>query len=427
MGSSFTVAVTGQSLIRHDLRAVVDPRFLAVIDIIKAAEVSITNFEMTVYGRHGGWPMKGSYFGCAPPEVMAALKFIGFNTVALANNHAFDLGPSGVLSTLEEASANEFLHAGIGIDRQHAGRVIDKTFPGNNIGLIAMDAGPGLSIMYADDSGKGRPARPGVNQLKVSRLFEVEPPVFNFLRDLQENFQSSYLERANYAQPEDPPNVAGAKEIDFYGTIFRRSDRNLRRILVDPRSALTQLAEIRRSAARGTFVIAYLHHHHWEPDWRIVPTWVQEFARLCIDAGARMFVSHGAPVLQAIEIYRKAPIFYGLGNFLFHAENDEEEWSPREVWESVIASCVFDRDGALRSIDLHPIVIGGTEALNDRQKTRLPFPILVHGATAQDILVGLADRCRMFQTHLTRDGNLGQINVADMEERGWSGSSESPC
>jgi poly-gamma-glutamate capsule biosynthesis protein CapA/YwtB (metallophosphatase superfamily) len=45
---------------------------------------------------------------------------VGFNALALSNNHAFDLGPSGVLSTLEEVAARDFLHAGIGVDAAHA-------------------------------------------------------------------------------------------------------------------------------------------------------------------------------------------------------------------------------------------------------------------------------------------------------------------
>ncbi|MDX3929462.1 MAG: CapA family protein [Shinella sp.] len=45
-----------------------------------------------MYGRHGGWPMKGSYFGCSALAVLDALKDIGFNALALSNNHAFDVG-----------------------------------------------------------------------------------------------------------------------------------------------------------------------------------------------------------------------------------------------------------------------------------------------------------------------------------------------
>lgn len=109
MSSPFSIALTGQSLIRHDLRTISDPRLHDIAQILKASDVAFTNLETTIYGRYGGWPLKGSYFGASAPEVLPALKELGFNSLALANNHAFDLGPSGILSTLEEVALQDFL------------------------------------------------------------------------------------------------------------------------------------------------------------------------------------------------------------------------------------------------------------------------------------------------------------------------------
>ncbi|ANM20087.1 capsule synthesis protein CapA (plasmid) [Rhizobium sp. N541] len=409
MSAPFSIAVTGQSLIRHDLRTIGDPRLAEIAEILKASDVAFTNLETTIYGRHGGWPLKGSYFGAAAPDVLAALKELGFNSLALANNHAFDLGPPGILSTLEEVAAHNFLHAGIGHNKHHASTAQKMTFGSRNVALIAMDAGPGPSFMYAEDATEGRIARPGINSLKVSRVFDLEAGTFDLLRSIQERLLSSPLERANYAQPEDPPDLHGQDEIDFYGTVFCRSDETARRIVVDRHSASAHLSAIAEEAGRDTFVIVYLHHHHWEPDWQQVPAWVREFAHDCVNAGAGLFVSHGAPVLQAVEIYRNTPIFYGLGNFLFHTEKDEQEWSPPEVWRSVIATCNFESSGRLENIRLRPIVIGGTEALSNPARDRLPFPVLANGRTAADILDDLADRSTGFGTVLDREKNVGQI------------------
>ncbi|ANP90133.1 CapA family protein [Rhizobium leguminosarum] len=409
MSAPFSIVVTGQSLIRHDLRAVSDPRLTEIAQILKASDVAFTNLETTIHGRHGGWPLKGSYFGAAAPGVLPALKELGFNSLALANNHAFDLGPPGILSTMEEVAAQNFLHAGIGVDRHHAAKAQRKIFGTRSVALIAMDAGPGPSFMYAEDASDGRMARPGVNRLNVSRVFDLEVDAFNMLRSIQERFLSSALERANYAQPEDPPDLNGQDEIDFYGTVFRRSNDTVRRIVVDRHSASAQLSAIAEEAARDAFVIVYLHHHHWEPSWQQVPSWVREFAHDCVNAGAGLFVSHGAPVLQAIEIYRNTPIFYGLGNFLFHTEKEEREWSPPEVWKSVIATCNFGSGGRLEDISLRPIVIGGTEALSNSAGDRLPFPVLVDGRMAADILEDLADRSAGFNTVLSLENGIGRI------------------
>ncbi|MER9236814.1 CapA family protein [Mesorhizobium sp. M0622] len=393
MSLPFTLVLTGQSLIHHDVRQVSDDGFAAIKALIRQADIAFTNFETTVFGRHGGWPMKGSYFGCSAPAVLDALKDIGFNALALSNNHAFDLGPPGVLSTLEEVAERGFLHAGIGVDAADARRPGMKTFGTRRVALVAMDAGPGPATMYAADATDRRPARPGVNGLDVSRRFEVDPKVFASLTGIQDIFQSSPMERGNYAQPHDPPDLQSTDEIDFYGTIFCCSSKNRRQILVDEASLQSHLSTIRRAAAEGAFVIAYLHHHHWEPNWREVPEWVQSLARACVDAGAGVFVSHGAPVLQPVEIYRGAPIFFGLGNFLFHLNEGEVVWSALDVWKSVVATCRFDASSRLQSIDLHPIVIGGERLDADNYHERI-VPVPAPKGLATEMIEDLAARSR---------------------------------
>ncbi|NEI74880.1 capsule biosynthesis protein CapA [Rhizobium lusitanum] len=409
MSLSLTVAVTGQSLIHRDIRNCGDPAFLRIVDILKRADIAFTNFEGTILGRHGGSPMKGSYFGCSDPFVLDALKQSGFNALALANNHAFDLGSPGVLSTLEEVSARGFLHAGIGLDRDHASTPGKAIIKGRIIRLVAMDAGPGSRIMYAENAGFQRPSRPGINQLEVTRVFEADNAIFDMLETIQTTFESSKLERANYAQPDDSPVLNEQNEIDFYGTVFRRSDTNRRKIVIGLDSASHQLTAISKAATAGQFVIAYLHHHHWEPNWRDVPEWVVAFAHACIDAGARIFVSHGTPVLQPIEVYKGAPIFFGLGNFLFHTEHGDTEWSSPDIWKSVVATCHFDATGV--QVDILPIVLGGEERLGRDDFHERRVPMAASEAIGDEILDDLAKRSAAFGTVIKRDGLLGRIHV----------------
>lgn len=409
MSAPFSLVMTGQSLIQHDIRNSTDPGFAEIGRLLKQADIAFSNFENAILGCHGGWPMKGSYFGCAQPVVLDALKDIGFNALSLANNHAFDLGPPGILSTLIEVAMRDFLHAGIGVDRDKAAQAGVKSIASRNIALAAMDAGPGPATMYADNAGRDRPARPGVNGLRVTRTFEVEEAIFDMLATIQTTFQSSGLERANYAQPHDPPQLDPEEALDFFGTVFRRSKANQRKILVDRQSAMTQLTVIADAAANGQFVIAYLHHHHWEPDWQEVPNWVRAFAHDCIDAGARTFVSHGAPVLQPIEIYKGAPIFFGLGNFIFHTEKTEGEWDPPEVWRSVVATCMFDADDELRSIELLPIVLAHPSE-KDCCEDCVPTPAT--GQIARRIITDLAKRSRRFGTAIVEEDGIGKIDLS---------------
>ena len=107
----------GQSLIRRDVRNDSSKGWRRVQEIIRAADVSFTNYEGTLQGSYGGWPMKDGGAHASDPVVLDALKAMGFNALSLSNNHAFDWGPGGILSTLEEVRKRGFLHAGIGAAR----------------------------------------------------------------------------------------------------------------------------------------------------------------------------------------------------------------------------------------------------------------------------------------------------------------------
>lgn len=407
MTNSFCVAVTGQSLIKNDVAHVGDDRFVQVLDFLRQGDVVFTNFEATVLGRHGGWPTKGKYFDYARPAVLDSLQAMGFNALALANNHAFDLGSAGVLSTLDEVWSRGFLHAGIGTDQTDAMRPGRQRLGTRDVTLVAIDAGPGPDNMYAENRTPTRPARPGVNRLKTLRRIGVPDEDFRRLVRLAEQVQMTPVDVGNYTQPNDPPAVDADSEINLYGTIFRKTDSRGRLIEIDRDSAEAQLSVMRRAAARGDFVIAYLHHHHWEPGWHDVPGWVQDFARSCVDAGANLFVSHGAPVLQAVELYKGAPLFYGLGNFLFHVPAEETEWSAPEVWQSIVATCRYDGSGTLACIDLLPVVISTQDA--GRSATEQSVPLAATDDVGNHILQGFAARSRKFGTEIAISRSSGRI------------------
>ncbi|BCG96937.1 CapA family protein [Mesorhizobium sp. 131-2-1] len=417
MKDHFCAVVTGQSLIKHDIRNIQDERFAEIVRFLGQGDLVFTNFESTILAKDGGWPTKGKYFGYSRVEVLDALQAIGFNALALANNHAFDLGPNGVLSTLEEVETRGFLHAGVGANEANAARPGRRRLGTREVALLAMDAGPGPANMYAENGTAFRPARPGVNRLKTVRKIGVPDGHFRRLARLGEQLQSSPFELANYAQPEDPPEVATGKEINFYGTVFAQAANFGRLIEVDSKSANIHLSAIRQAAAQGDFVVAYLHHHHWEPGWQDVPHWVRTFARSCIDAGADLFVSHGAPVLQALEIYNGSPIFYGLGNFLFHVHATENEWDPPEVWQSIVAACRYDAGGSLEGIDLLPVVIGA-DAQSIGSATGRLVPTTAIGNVARDILEGFATRSRVFGTDIAPSGATGRIAVHAVRKYG---------
>ncbi len=64
------------------------------------------------------------------------------------------------------------------------------------------------------------------------------------------------------------------------------------------------------------------------------------WAHALIDSGATVYVSHGDPRLQGIEIYNGCPIFFCLGSFIFQTKTEIGFYGP-EVWQSCIATLEY--------------------------------------------------------------------------------------
>ena len=167
------------------------------------------------------------------------------------------------------------------------------------------------------------------------------------------------------------------------------------------------LSAIREAARTTPHVFAYQHNHYWEKDFRVTPAWQRAWARQCIEAGACAFLSHGAPLLQGIELYRGRPIFYDLGSLIFHTKTPVGHY-PSEVWDSVIADCVFE-GGALKSLELIPI------ALNERGVDPELFfetrgrPTLARGADSIRILERLQRLSSAGGVTITQAGEIGRV------------------
>lgn len=411
MTEKFTLAVTGQSLIKYDIRDIDTPPFGDVRALLQNADLSFTNFEGTILGEHGGWPLKGSFFGCSEPVVLDALSDAGFGALSLSNNHAFDLGPPGVLSTIEEVERRGFLHAGLGRNHSEASKASRAVVGQKRVAVLAMDGGPGPDFMYASDAGDGRPARPGVNRLRLSQVIEVDHPAFDELRLIGERVGYTSIDLANDSQPDDPRVVNTLEELALGRSIFKKTDGFGRNVKVDHDDFKRHLEAISAAANDGYMVVAYLHHHHWASDWYEVPDWVGAVARQCVDAGAAMFVSHGAPVLQPVEIYRRRPIFYSLGNFIFHVRSEKSTWHAREVWESVVGVCTYGADNNLIDIKFHPVLIGGEDAQRETSLEDRRVPHLVTGDSAQRILLRFKTQSAKLGAEIEISDGVGLLRV----------------
>ena len=411
MGQPLSFVTVGQSLIKRDMRALGSSP--AVRDILKSADVVFTNLEATITGQYGGWPTKPDYYAGPYPFVLDVLKDLGFNALSLSNNHAFDLGPNGVLSTLDEVKRRGFLHAGIGTDLTSASQPGFLDMPVGRIALVAVDGGPNAAYTYAKDGTEKVPPRPGVNRQHVESVFLVGEDELAMLRRLKASIGHEAGHAPFYTLR---PSRLPEGDLDFYGLRFRVGAGPRIEGIPDAADLERNLAAIRKARSSADFVIAYLHHHHWEPRLSESPAWARTFAQSCIDAGANVFVSHGVPMLQGIEIHAGRPIFHSLGNFIFHSYNPKS-WFNDWIWQSVIARCQFAGDGSVGAIDLHPIVVGGEAALAGGDFTSREAPEIAEGARADAILGRLDEVSRPLGSRVVIADGRGRLVVDAVKPR----------
>ena len=130
--------------------------------------------------------------------------------------------------------------------------------------------------------------------------------------------------------------------------------------MLDEADVARVLASIRAARTRGATVLMCLHNHYWERVQSDTPTWQKAFARACVDAGAAAFVGHGTPLMQDFELYRGAPLFHGLGNFIFQTRKPPGAYGPA-TWRSMLVEARFVR-GIFVGATLKPLILDSSRS-----------------------------------------------------------------
>jgi poly-gamma-glutamate capsule biosynthesis protein CapA/YwtB (metallophosphatase superfamily) len=360
--SGFSITLTGQSMIRSDIRAHAPSAVPAITSLLKG-DVVFTNFETTIVDEKKGQSHLNGRF-LSPPEALDALKSFGFNLVSLSNNHAFDLKVPGIQNTLQEASRLNLAHAGTGNTIAEAAAPGYLHTPKGTVALVAQASG------LIDEGGSATATRPGVNELRVE---------------------------GNQPNPEDTQRIL-------------QSIRNARK-----QADLVIVYEHNHVFDKPfrTIMLEEL------PERLAPPDWLKKWTHAEVDAGADIIVMHGAPLLHGVEIYHGRPIFFDLGNFIFQAPPIDILLDEPINWESVVAYVDFQGKN-LKSIQFRPIAqnkIGQGQADTQDEHTNNLFlqtrglPTPATGEQAHFILERLAKLSRPFGTTIEVKGDMAEIKL----------------
>jgi poly-gamma-glutamate capsule biosynthesis protein CapA/YwtB (metallophosphatase superfamily) len=380
-------------MIAHNLSIL--PYSNDVAEIIRKGDVRFTNCEC-LFHKGDFYPMprgaSAATLWYAEPPLAKELAWFGFNLVSIANTHASDFGPEGLLSTIQVLDD-------CGITISGGGRDLDEARESKYLdtvnGRVAL-----ISACYdswhtpwerASNAGSGFPPRPGTNLLRVTTEHTIHK---EGLRSLSEIKRDAGLE---------PRSGRRAQEIDagtlsFLGHSFKEGGNTGTRTTIVQEDLDNLKNSVRDAKELADWVLVSFHSHTSGPAGSEYPSdLVRELAHTSIDCGADAFLGHGPHILRGIEVYKRRPIFYSLGNFIAHNNSvkkvtrDQFDFlnlgynakpsdfynarkgdippseAPYSHWwyESIVGYFELAEDG-LSSLEAYPILLGNPDQGSDK-------------------------------------------------------------
>jgi poly-gamma-glutamate capsule biosynthesis protein CapA/YwtB (metallophosphatase superfamily) len=283
-----------------------------VRDTLKKADVIYANLEGLLVKSEGpdkdipdksGWQHPG-------PEEVQALKAANIQAVGVANNVAYD--SAKIMKSLSVLDANGIAHTGAGgnMDEAHQPAIVERK--GVRFGFLQYTA------KWYEDEQIAKENSPGVARILSNDGSTIEPPDLNRmiddirrLRPLVDIVVVSSHTRDGQNRSGQPAQTPAAKPA-------QPADRDLFSLLpVDRR--LSQC----------------------EP-------YQKELAHAAIDAGADIVFGHGCHMLQAVEVYKRKPVMYCLGNFA-------SDWIRVRNYKDGMVARVVVRDKEVKRVSLVPV------------------------------------------------------------------------
>ncbi len=307
-----------------------------IVDEFAQADAGFANAEFCC-PRHDTPPQPRRFTTAVRPDVLRELADLNIRLVSFANNHTGDFGPRGVVDTIEAAESSGLIAGGIGrsLYEARAARFLDT--PNGRIGFVAASATRAADFA-ASAPGNGIVARPGLNPLRFGRAYVLPDAEFRQLQRIDEMLGTapSRREVAGVEVMKDPGPDRFAFGSVFEGSLqIERGERAHVRYFMNEGDCRAILDNVSDAANRADCVLMSLHTHEGTDENWYSPrpaSFVEDFARRAIDAGASAVLGHGAHMLRGVEIYNGKPIFYNLGSLLMEFEAGEQLMTP-EMYE----------------------------------------------------------------------------------------------
>ncbi len=315
--------------------------------LLAAADLRFCNYEAPISANTRSLPGRQWALN-TPPSNLAALKAGNFDVLSLANNHILDFGFDALEQTLQCLDQQGLNYTGAGRNLADALKPVVLEQSGQRFGFLAL-AGA-FPPAYAAST-----VQAGLAPIRVKTAYTPNP-----VRDAE--------------HPGSPPAIS---------TSVDSSDLSMLE------NAIASL-----KASVDHVIVSF----HWGvPGQRELVDYQRQVAHASIDAGASVILGHHAHVLQAVELYGKGIIFYGLSHFIFDLPG-------------IISQLGFDTETAAVSVDFSrgEVVKASIIPMVMEEGTG---PRRADAAEAARILGILTDVSRPVGTQFSMADGSGEIHV----------------
>lgn len=279
MSGSFTLVSTGDLAPLYPLSDGERPTS-EVWGCLRSADLAMVNLELPL--TTADTPADKAITLRADPGIAPSLREKGIDVATVANNHALDYGPEGLIETIDALRDVGITAVGGGADLESAMQPAMLSVSGSWVAIF------GLASTLPPGYAAG-PRRPGVAPVRALSRFRIDSTTLD-----------------------EQPGMSPWVETEAVGEDVSR--------------ACERISEVR---AEVDLVVVQIH-------WGIPNGWCAAFqgpladyqrplAHSLVDAGADLIVGHHPHTVHGVERRGRALIAYSLGNFLFHSMGKDAE------------------------------------------------------------------------------------------------------
>jgi poly-gamma-glutamate synthesis protein (capsule biosynthesis protein) len=299
------LAGVGDLVVMRPLRHVREQPEDSLLHLLALVDFTVGNLEVPLTTADS--PQRTDIALRGEPALISDVVALGLDAVSLANNHAGDHGWDALREMAEELELAGLVTLGVGADLEAAFQPQLQNVDGVDVAFVTATC-VGFE-RYLAASGRG-----GMAGVRIRTEYEADAARLEW-------------------EPATPPRTVTTFDAGDLGRLLRAVEKA-------------------REMARLVVVVM-----HWGVSWADRPAAYQrELGRALVEAGASTVLGAHSHTLQGVELHRGAPIFHGLGSFVFNYEGPVAERMPRDT---AVALLEVTGDGRVAGVRL---VLGRLDA-----------------------------------------------------------------